>query len=74
MGGRDAGRWQAGWLAALLAALLAAGCSGILLEKEYDDGRLERVRIGGGESWKLYDRNPLKEDSGALILKKETTF
>ncbi|MBM4274508.1 MAG: hypothetical protein FJ134_08630 [Deltaproteobacteria bacterium] len=74
MAGRKKGRWLAGWLAALLAGLLVAGCAGILAEKEYEDGHLERVRVQGGESWRLYDRNPLKEDGGAVILKKESTF
>ncbi len=74
MTGRNRLGWRAGLLSGLLAGLLAAGCSGILAEKEYEDGHLERLRVEGGESWRIYDRNPLKEDAGGVILKKETTF
>lgn len=65
------GHW---WLAMAMALFLGAGCSGILAESVSEDGRLERIRVEGGESWKLYDRNPTRGDDSAIILKKESTF
>ena len=62
------------WLAAATAALLGLGCSGIIAESLQDDGRVERLRIQGGEKWTTYDRNPLKENDTSIILKKESTF
>ena len=38
-------RW---WLGLALAALLGAvGCSGILQESQYEDGKVERLRVSG---------------------------
>lgn len=62
------------WLGLALAALLAAGCSGILQQKFYENGREERLRLQSGESWKTWDRNPIKKDEGTIMLKKESTF
>ncbi|MHB8067576.1 MAG: hypothetical protein ACYDIC_06710 [Desulfobaccales bacterium] len=64
------------WRLALSLAIMlgAAGCAGILQESQYDDGKVERLRIQGGESWKSWDRNPTRGDEGAVILKKEATF
>lgn len=69
------------WLLGLvLAACLVSGCSGVmsgsLIEKKYDDGRIERVKIDGGESWSwnTYDRNPTKEEDTCIILRQEKTF
>jgi hypothetical protein len=62
------------WLAAALAMLLGQGCAGILAESHQDDGRVERLRLQGGEKWSVYDRNPLREDGTCIILKKESTF
>lgn len=64
------------WRLALSLAIMlgTAGCAGILQESQYDDGKVERLRIQGGESWKTWDRNPTKGDSGAVMLKKEATF
>ena len=59
---------------ALAILLGAAGCAGILQESEYDGGKVERLRIQGGESWKSWDHNSTKADEGAVMLKKETTF
>lgn len=68
-------RWgRIGWLAVILALLLEAGCSGVIAEMTKEDGSKERLRIQGGEKWKDYDRNPLKEDGTCFILKKESTF
>ena len=65
-------RW---WLGLALALLLGAvGCSGILQESQYEDGKVERLRIQGSESWKTWDRNSTKGDEGGFILKKEATF
>jgi hypothetical protein len=65
------GHW---WLATALALLVGVGCAGILAESVSEDGRLERIRVEGGESWKLYDRNPTRGDDTAIMLKKESTF
>ncbi len=62
------------WLGLALAALLGASCSGILTESRQEDGREERLRIQGGESWRSWDRNPTKSDEGCILLKKESTF
>jgi len=63
------------WLAMVVAILLlAGGCAGILQETEHDDGKVSRIRIQGGESWKSYDKNPTKKDESSFILKKEATF
>ena len=65
-------RW---WLGLVLAVQLGAvGCSGILQESLYEDGKVERLRIQGGESWKTWDRNSTRGDESAFILKKEATF
>ena len=65
-------RW---WLGLALAVLLgAAGCAGILQESQYEDGKVERVRVSGGEGWKTWDRNATKGDESAVILMKESTF
>jgi len=64
------------WCLALVLAIMlgTVGCAGILQESYYDDGKVERLRIQGGESWKSWDRNPTRGDEGAVILKKEATF
>jgi hypothetical protein len=65
-------RW---WLGLMLALLLGTvSCSGILQESRFEDGKVERLRIQGGESWKTWDRNSTKGDESAFILKKEATF
>ena len=69
------------WLALALAALALAGCSGVLMESKHDDGKVDRVKIDGGESWDSYDdkpRNPFTKkksmDDMSIILKREATF
>ena len=65
-------RW---WLGLALAVLLAGpGCAGILQELQYEDGKVERLRIQGGEGWKSWDRNSTREDESSVFLKKEATF
>jgi hypothetical protein len=63
------------WLGLVLVLLLGAvSCSGILQESRYENGQVERLRIQGGESWKSWDHNSIKQDESAFILKKEATF
>ena len=62
------------WLALGLSVSLGVGCSGIITESRQDDGRVERLKIQGGEKWSVFDRNPLKEDGTCIMLKKESTF
>lgn len=64
--------WWAGL--ALLAMLGTVSCAGILQENRYEDGKIERLRISGGESWRSWDRNATREDESAFFLKKESTF
>ena len=65
-----------GWLGLTLAVLLGVGigCSGIIQENHYEDGKIERIRVSGGESWRTWDRNPTKGEDSAFILRKESTF
>jgi hypothetical protein len=69
-----AGGKNFGWLGLALAVLLSAGCSGILTESHYDDGRQETLRVQSGDKWSNWDRNPRKEDGTCIMLKKESTF
>jgi hypothetical protein len=69
------------WLAGVLATLLLAGCSGALLESKGQDGRVERVKIDGTESWDSYDDRPRypsskkkSQDDLGIMLKRELTF
>jgi hypothetical protein len=64
-----------------LAVLLGAGCSGVLFESKHEDGRVERLRVDGVESWSTYDdkpRNPSQDgkklEDLSIMLKKEATF
>jgi len=76
-----AGRLRMWWLGLALAALVLAGCSGVLMESKQDDGRVDRVKVDGGESWDSYDDKPrypytkkkALEDM-SIMLKKESTF
>ncbi len=72
-----------GWgLILALAVLLGAGCSGVLFESKHEDGRVERLRVDGGEGWSIYDdkpRNPYQDgkklqEEMSIMLKKEATF
>jgi hypothetical protein len=78
--GEMKGRQIGWWLAGVLAILLGAGCSGVLLESQHEDGRVERLRVEGGESWSTYDDKPRlpqsksKYEDLGIMLKKESTF
>jgi hypothetical protein len=70
-------------LAALFLAglLLLGGCSGVLYEKQDDAGRVDRVRLDGGESWNTFDTTPRyrsnkakDQDPYCIMLKSEATF
>jgi len=68
-----------GWLIVILAAvLLTGGCAelfqGVLMEKQYEDGHIDRVKVDGGESWTAYHPNATKGDGTCVMLRKETTF
>ena len=72
------------WLAwALAATVLLSGCSGVLFESKDSGGKVERVKIDGGESWDTYDDRPRLRftnskkhglDDMGLMLKSEKTF
>ena len=77
---RKINRWLA-W--ALAATVLLSGCSGVLFESKGDAGKVERVKIDGGEGWDTYDDRPRLPfsnskkhglDDMGLILKSEKTF
>ena len=68
-------RKQKWWMGLTLVILLSAvGCAGILQESYSEDGKAERLRIQGGESWRSWDRNPTKGDASGLMLMKQATF
>jgi hypothetical protein len=63
----------------LLLLLWAGGCSGVLVEKQHNDGRVDRVVIDGGEGWDTYEtrsRYPQSKtkDEYSIVIKKEATF
>ncbi len=66
------------WLG--LEVALAAGCAGLssgnLLEKQYQNGQVDRWRLDGGDSWSgsTYDGNPTKGGEAAILLRTERTF
>jgi hypothetical protein len=64
---------------ALLLLLWVGGCSGVLMEKQHEDGRVDRVVIDGGEGWDTYEsrsRYPQSrtKDDYSIVIKKEATF
>jgi hypothetical protein len=75
-----AGLKDSWWLGLVLAVALAAGCAGLfsgnLLEKQHQNGQVDRLRVDGGEGWNwgTYDKNPTKPDEAAIMLKTEKTF
>ena len=58
----------------LLTVLLVAGCGGILAETDYNDGKVDRLRVEPGSKWTNWDHNSTKEDDKCVILKSEKTF
>jgi hypothetical protein len=73
---RKTGRWTAWFLASAL--LVSWGCSGILMETKQEDGRVERIKVDGCESWSFYEDKPRlpgkRGDDLGIMLKKEATF
>jgi hypothetical protein len=68
-----------GWLGLAALLLWGAGCSGVLMEAKTEDGRVERLKIDGGESWSTYEersRFPRSKtkDEYSIVIKKEATF
>jgi hypothetical protein len=62
------------WLALAVTLLLGPGCTGILSEQYYEDGRTERLRLQSGDKWSNWERNPFKENDTCIMLKKELTY
>jgi hypothetical protein len=70
------------WLAWALAALiLLSGCSGVLFESKTGAGRSESLKLGSGEGWESYDKNPRhpfdkrnSSDEMSIMLKSVKTF
>lgn len=68
-----------GWLGLALLLLWGAGCSGVLMESKQEDGRVDRVKIDGGESWSTYEERSRfprtkTKDEYSIVIKKEATF
>ena len=62
-----------------LILLWGGGCSGVLFEKQHDNGRVDRLMIDGGEGWGDYDDKPRypqskTKDEYYFVIKKEATF
>jgi len=71
--------WLRLGLALLLLSLWVSGCSGVLFEKQHEDGRVDRLKIDGGEGWGDYDDRPRlphsrTKDDYYLAIKKELVF
>ncbi|MBI4795303.1 MAG: hypothetical protein HY790_05615 [Deltaproteobacteria bacterium] len=63
----------------MLILLLGSGCSGVLFEKKLEGGRVDRLKIDGGEGWSEYDDKPRypqskTKDEYYIVIKKEATF
>jgi hypothetical protein len=69
-----------GRLGLALGLLLGvSSCSGVLFEKQLEGGRVDRLKIDGGESWDTYEtrsRYPYgrTKDDYSIVIKKEATF
>jgi len=64
---------------ALALLLSASACTGVLFEKQQVDGRVDRLKIDGGEGWGDYDDRPRlpqskTKDEYYIAIKKELTF
>lgn len=62
-----------------LLLLWGSGCAGVLLENQYEDGRVDRLKIDGGEGWSDYEDKPRypqskTKDEYYIVIKKELTF
>lgn len=67
----------------MAVSILAAGCSGVISESKDSNGKVERLRLDGGENWSSYDNKPRLPyvgtgrhgfDDMSLMLLKESTF
>ncbi len=64
---------------ALALLLWVCSCSGVLFEKQHDDGRVDRLKIDGGEGWGDYEDKPRlpqskTKDEYYIAIKKELIF
>jgi hypothetical protein len=69
------------WLVA--AMVVSSGCSGVMMESKDSSGKIDRLRLDNGQSWKSYDNKPRQPyvssgkrglDDMSLMLMKEMTF
>lgn len=69
------------WL--VMAIVVLSGCSGVLMESKDSSGKVDRLRLDGGERWNSYDNKPREPyvssgkhglDDMNLMLLKEMTF
>jgi len=59
--------------------LWVSSCSGVLFEQQLEGGRVDRLKIDGGEGWDTYEtrsRYPQTrtKDEYSIVIKKEATF
>lgn len=72
------------WLALGVALLwLAVGCAepGVLLQKQREDGGVQRLRLDSAEGWSEFDTTPRyrsqkskDQDGYGIMMKNEATF
>jgi hypothetical protein len=72
-------RKTCGWIGLAFLLLWGSGCSGVLVEKQLEDGRVDRLKIDGGESWDTYEHRSVyprtrTKDEYSIVIKKEATF
>jgi hypothetical protein len=74
-------KWCLPWL--VVAMVLLSGCSGVLMESKDSSGKVDRIRLDSGESWRTYDSKPREPyissgkhglDDMSLMLLNEMTF
>lgn len=48
--------------------------SGTLMENQTSEGQVQRLRITQLDSWRLWNRNPIKGSGDNVVLKAERSF
>jgi hypothetical protein len=48
--------------------------SGDLVENKSNGGQIQRLRVGGLESWQRWNANSIRGDDDNVVLKAEATF
>jgi len=70
------------WAALAVVVMLLSGCSGVLLESQGENGKVDRLKLDG-ERWSSYDKRPRDPyvnsgrhglDDMTIMLKSQRTF